>query len=124
MAEFPEFVITLAHHKSSDKHVTLAFTLGLKGIEKGYKTAIVLLLDGVYVGKDGYAEDIDVGEPFLPVKDMLEVYLGQGGQLLICGSCWKHEHLTDADRLPGTGMITADGVVDMLMNAKSVLQLN
>lgn len=98
--------------------------LGLKSLEKGYKTAIILLLDGVHVGKTGYVDDIDIGEPFLPVKDMLEVYLNQGGQLLVCGSCWKHDHLLDSDRLAGTAVISADMVIDLLMNARSTIQLN
>ena len=124
MADYPEFVITLAHRKDDEKPVTLAFTLGLKGLEKGYKTAIILLLDGVHVGRKDYVNTIDIGEPFLPVKDMLEVYLAQGGQLMICGSCWKHDRLTEAERLAGTVMVTADQVIDFLMHAKSTLQLN
>jgi predicted peroxiredoxin len=124
MPDLPEFLITLSHHKNSEKHVTLAFTLGLKAIEKGYRTAIVLLLDGVHVGRAGYADDIDVGEPFLPVGDMLPIYLEQGGELLVCGSCWKHDHLPDSERLPGTRIVSADQVIDFLMNAKSTIQLN
>lgn len=124
MAEFSEFVITLCHHKSSEKHVTLAFVLGLKSLEKGYKTAIILMLDGVHVGRNGYVDDIDIGEPFLPVKDLLEVYLSKGGQLLACGSCWKHDHLPDSDRLAAVPMVSADQVIDYLMNAKTTLQLN
>jgi tRNA 2-thiouridine synthesizing protein D len=124
MVEFPEFVITLCHDKCNEKQVTLAFVLGLKGIEKGYKTAILLMLDGVHVGVSGYVEDIDIGEPFLPVKDLLEVYMKQGGQLFVCGSCWKHEHLADGDRLEGVPLISADQVVDFLMKAKTTLQLN
>ena len=124
MSDNPEFLITLGHNKTNEKHITLAFTLGLKAIEKGYRTAILLLLDGVDVGRGGYVEDIDIGEPFLPVADMLEVFLSQGGELLICGSCWKHAKLTDSDRLPGAKMTTADKVIDMLMDAKSTIQLN
>lgn len=120
----PDFVITLSHHKSSEKHVTLAFTLGLKSLEKGHKTAILLLLDGVNVGRTSYVDNIDIGEPFLPVKDMLEVYLEQGGELLVCGSCWKHDHIQDNELLKGARFISADVVIDLLMNAKSSIQLN
>jgi len=114
----------LSHGKSSEKQVTLAFTLGLKSIEKGYSTAIILLLDGVHVGRMGYADDIDIGEPFLAVKDMLDVYLENGGQLLVCGSCWKHDHIPDGERLEKSAVISADRVIDLLMNAKSTIQLN
>ncbi len=124
MPDFPDFVITLSHASSSDKHVTLAFTLGLKSLEKGYKTAIILLLEGVHIAQQGCVDDMDIGEPFLPVKDMLEVYLDNGGQLLVCGSCWKHDRIPDAERLAGAAMITADNVIDLLMNAKSTIQLN
>lgn len=124
MSTSPEFVITLSHNKTNEKHVTLAFTLGLKAIEKGFSSAILLMLDGVDVGRSDYVKDIDIGAPFLPVADMLEVYLSEGGELLICGSCWKHAKLGDAERLAGAKMVTADAVIDMLMNAKSTLQLN
>jgi tRNA 2-thiouridine synthesizing protein D len=124
MPDDPEFLITLAHHKDDPKHITLAFTFGLKALEKGYKTAILLLLNGVHVGLSGYNDDIDIGEPFLPVKDLLEVYLSEGGELLVCGSCWKNSHLPDSDRLANVKVITADRAIDMLMSAKSTLQLN
>lgn len=124
MPDFPDFVITLGHNKSNEKQVTLAFTLGLKSLEKGYKTAIILLLDGVYVGQQGYIQDIDIGEPFLTVHEMLDIYLEHGGQLLVCGSCWKHAHIADNERLAGTSVISADNVIDLLMNAKSTIQLN
>ena len=124
MADFPEFVITLAHNNTNRKQVTLAFLMGLKAQEKGYRAAIILLLDGVHVGRTGYTDDIDIGEPFLPAKDMQEVFLTNGGQLMICGSCWKHDKLNDTERLAGTVMVTADQVIDYLMNAKATLQLN
>ncbi len=124
MPDYPEFVITLSHDKSNPKQVTLAFTLGLKSLEKGHQTAIILFLDAVQVGRTGYVDDIDIGEPFLAVKDMLPIYLEQGGRLLVCGSCWKHGHYPDSERLAGAPIISADQVIDFMFNAKSVLQLN
>lgn len=124
MADLPEFIITLAYSKTSPNFVTLAFTLGLKSLEKGYRTEIILLLDGVKVGQTGHADDIDIGEPFLPVKDMMEVYFSHGGELRVCGSCWKWHKLSDSERLPEARMISADDVIDHLMNARSTIQLN
>ena len=123
MSDQPEMVITLSMNKSSEKHVTLAFTFGLKSLEKGLRTAIVLFLDGVHVARSGYVDGIDIGEPFLPVKDMLDVYLANGGELLVCGSCWKHDHLDDSERIPGAKVISADKVIDLMMTAKTI-QLN
>jgi predicted peroxiredoxin len=124
MSDFPEFVITLTHNNSHPKDVTLAFTLGLKSLEKGHSTALILLLDGVHLGRAGFGDDIDIGEPFLAVKDMVEVYLDNGGEILVCGSCWKHDHIADSERIPRAKIISADRVIDLLMNAKSTIQLN
>ena len=124
MADHPEFVITLSHGKDSPKHVTLAFTMGLKSLGAGHSTAILLLLDGVYVGTQGYVDEIEIGEPHLAVKEMLDLYLAHGGQLLACASCWKFAKLPEGQRLPGCASTTADQVIELLMHAKSHLQLN
>jgi len=80
MAGFPEFVITLSFNKNSEGRITLAFTLGVAAVDKGLKTAMVLLIDGVHVARQGYVDDVDIGEPFLPVKDLMEVYLELGAK--------------------------------------------
>jgi tRNA 2-thiouridine synthesizing protein D len=124
MPDYSDFVITLAHNKSNPKQVTLAFTLGLKSLEKGHSTAIVLLLEGVQVGQTGHVDRVDVGEPFLPVKDMLPIFLENGGRLIVCGSCWKNAGIPDAERIAGLPVMSADQVIDLLFNAKATLQLN
>jgi predicted peroxiredoxin len=83
-----------------------------------------LIVDGVHVGLKGYAEEIDIGEPFLAVKDLMEVYLAHGGELMACGACWKFNHLSMEEKMPEVKIITAADIVDFLMHAKSSLQLN
>ena len=124
MAEHPEFVITLSHGRDSGKHVTLALTMGIKGLSEGHSTAILLLLDGVFVGTQGYVDDIDIGEPFLTAKELLEVYLAQGGQLLACANCWKFAKLPEGQRIHGCSSTTAEQVIELLLHAKANLQLN
>ena len=124
MASNTDFVITLSFNKNSEGRVTLAFTLGVAAVDKGLKTTIVLLVDGVHIARKGYADDIDIGEPFLPVKDLLDVYLEHGGESAVCGSCWRFNHNADDERMQQVKMITAGDVVDLLMNARSSVQLN
>jgi tRNA 2-thiouridine synthesizing protein D len=124
MASNTDFVITLSFNKNSEGRVTLAFTLGVAAVDKGLKTTIVLLVDGAHIARKGYADDIDIGEPFLPVKDLLEVYLEHGGEIAVCGSCWRFNHIADDERMQQVKMITAGDVVDLLMNARSSVQLN
>ena len=99
MENAPEFVVTLSFNKNSEGRVTLAFTLGVAAVDRGLKTVNVLLVDGVHIARKGYADDIDIGEPFLPVRDLMEVYLEHGGEIDVCGSCWRFNHLPDDERM-------------------------
>ncbi len=118
------FVITLGVNKAGANRVTLAFTAGVAAIEKGFQPTIVLLMEGAHVARQGYVDDIDIGEPFLCVKDLMEVYLAQGGELALCSPCWKFQGLPDEEMLPGVKKVRAGDVVEMLANAKGNLQLN
>jgi tRNA 2-thiouridine synthesizing protein D len=82
MSNEESFVITQGLDKASESRVTLAFTAGVAALERESQTTIVLLLEGVHNARKGYVDDIDIGEPFLCVKDLMEVYLTQGGQLV------------------------------------------
>jgi len=102
MVNDPEFLITLGYNKSDEKKVTLAFTFGLKAIEKGYRTAIVLLLDGCTSGGPAMSRISISANPSCRWAIMLPIYLEQGGELLVCGSCWKHGS-SSRQRAPGGG---------------------
>ena len=85
MANSPDFVVTLSFGKNNEYQVTTAFTIALAALGKGRNTALVLMADGAHVGRKGYVDDIDVGEPFRPVGEMIRDFLQEGGKILACG---------------------------------------
>jgi tRNA 2-thiouridine synthesizing protein D len=119
-----DFVITLGYNKASASRVTLAFTAGVAAIERDLQPTIILLLEGVHAAQEGYIDDIDIGEPFLCVKDLLEVYFAQGGRMMACGACWKLQQIPDQELMAGIKLVKAGDVVELLANAKGSLQLN
>lgn len=122
---YPSFLITLTAKQNNPNNVTIAFTLGMKSLEKGHRTAIMLLSDAVHLSKEGYADPIDIGAPFSPVKEILKKYLDKGGEILICSACMKHNGISEEDNLLKTAkIINADEVIDYITNASSTLQLN
>ncbi len=119
-----DLLITLTAHENDENNVTIAFTMGLKAIEKGHKVEIMLLSNAVHLGEKGYGDKIDIGTPFSPIKEVLPKYIEEGGVLSVCSSCMEHNGV-DADNLvEGSQVITADYVVDALMEAERTLQLN
>lgn len=119
-----DFVVVLSYNKDNPSEVTVALTFAVASVDKGHATTLLLLLEGVNLGRAGLIEDIDVGEPFLPARDLLDVFLDKGGQVAMCGACWRNKHLDDNDRLSHIKVITAGDGVDLLMSAKASLQLS
>ncbi|TXL57813.1 hypothetical protein FHP05_14925 [Cerasibacillus terrae] len=119
-----DLLITLTAHERDSNNVTIAFTMGGKALEKGHSAEILLLSDAVHLASKGYADKIDIGEPFLPIKELLPAFLENGGKLKVCSACMKHNGVKESDLLDGAEIVTADYVVEAVMDAKKSLQLN
>lgn len=119
-----DLLITLTAHERDANNVTIAFTMGAKALEKGHQVEIMLLSDAVHVAEKGYADKIDIGAPFKPIKDVLPAFLEQGGRLKVCSSCMEHNNVAADNLVEGAEVITADYVIDALMDAERTLQLN
>ncbi|HLQ83531.1 MAG TPA: DsrE family protein [Pseudogracilibacillus sp.] len=119
-----DLLITLTAHERDSNNVTIAFTMGLKALEKGHSVEIMLMSDAVHLAEKDYADKIDIGEPFEPIKDILPRFMEKGGKVNVCYSCMVHNNVKEENLIQGAEVITADYVVDALMNAKQSLQLN
>jgi predicted peroxiredoxin len=118
-----DYVSTLFDAKTNPDKVTVAFTMAFKAVSKGYSATVILMAAGVHMGRPGYADDMDIGEPFRPVADLMKDYLDNGGQIVVCSSCAEHSGLSREQIDPRFEIITANEVIDLVMNAKGNLQI-
>ncbi|HLR69123.1 DsrE family protein [Virgibacillus alimentarius] len=121
---YADLLITLTAHESDENNVTIAFTMGSKALEKGHTVEILLLSNAVHLAEKNYADKIDIGAPFKPIKDLLPTYMEQGGKLKVCSACMEHNGVSKENIVDGAEVISADYVIDALMNSKKSLQLN
>jgi len=119
-----DLLITLTAHENDENNVTIAFTMGVKAIEKKHQVELLLLSNAVHLAEKGYAAKIDIGAPFSPIDELLDTFLKQGGKLKVCSSCMEHNGVKEEDLVSGSDIITADDVIEALMNAERTLQLN
>lgn len=118
-----DFVATLFDGHSDTAKVTVALTMALNAVKKGYTATIILMVHAVELGKPEAAQDIDIGAPFKPAQALLEAYLEAGGQIAICGACLQHNGFTAEEMDARFQIITAPDVIELLMNAKGSLQV-
>ncbi len=121
---YADLLITLTAHERDENNVTIAFTMGAKALEKGHSVEVLLLSDAVHLAEKGYADKIDIGPPFKAIKEILPMYLEQGGKLKVCSSCMEHNGVKEENIMAGAEVITADYVIDAIMNSSKTLQLN
>lgn len=119
-----DLLVTLTANKEDSNNVTIAFTMGVKAAQKGYETVILLLSDAVHLAKKGYAETIDIGNPFRPIDELLSEFIAQGGKIRVCKACMVHNGVTEDSIIDGAEVVQADYVIDALMESKRQLQLN
>lgn len=119
-----DLLVTLTQHERDANNVTIAFTMGLKAVQKGYDVELILLSDAVHLADGNYADKIDIGAPFEPVSKLINEYLEAGGKLNVCSACMIHNNVSEANLISGANIIGAEYVVDAIMEAKKSLQLN
>ncbi len=118
-----KYVATLFDDAGNPNKVTIAFKMAVTALQKGHSATIILMLDAVHLGKPGATGGIDIGKPFPPVSELLEKFISAGGQLALCHSCMVHHGLEKKDIDPRFEIITADDVIDLMMNAQGSLQI-
>ncbi|NLL65749.1 MAG: hypothetical protein GX239_08070 [Clostridiaceae bacterium] len=119
-----DLLITLTADKADENNVTIAFVMGLKALEKGYSVRLLLLSNGVRLANKSYADEIDIGEPFPPIKDVYPAFFEKGGLLSVCDACMKHNNVLPETVVKEAQIIQAPDVIDALMNSDKTLQLN
>lgn len=119
-----DLLITLTAHERDANNVTIAFTVGVKAVESGKDTVILLLSDSVSLASKGYADKIDIGEPFKPVRELLDAYLNAGGRIAVCSACMQHNGVPEDSIYEGVEIVNADFIVEALFASERQLQLN
>ena len=125
MATKTDYVGTLFDNaESNPSKITLAFTMAGKALEQGHSASVILMVDAVHLGVPNALDNVDIGAPFKPAKELLEAFVEKGGNVLVCGACMEHNGIEDAAIDERFTKISGDDVVELLMAAKGSLQLN
>jgi predicted peroxiredoxin len=99
---------------------TLPFVLATAAQATDIDVVVILQSNAVVIAKQGEAEKINA-KGFMPLKELLESFLSEGGNLLICSPCLKERNISKEDTINGSSIIAAGTVVTEVMSAKSVV---
>ncbi|HEY5982565.1 MAG TPA: DsrE family protein [Anaerolineales bacterium] len=115
-----KIMINCTHGTDDPERAILAFVTGNVAASAGQEAVILLTIEGVRNATPGYAESV-AKEGFPSMKDTLESFVKNGGQIWVCGTCAKPRGITDKDLIAGARMVTAANAVEYLVSGAASL---
>jgi predicted peroxiredoxin len=113
----------VAYAKDNLDKTTIGLTLVNAALDAGHKVRLILASEGVRLTVKGYADDMDNGAPFKPVKDLLAAILQKGGEINVCTPCMKKRGLEEGQMISGVRFIAGPDVIAILHDCEKTLQL-
>jgi uncharacterized protein len=107
-------LINATHGNEEPERATLAFVVGNVAASADQETVVLLTIEGVWLAIKGYADDIHK-EGFPPLKEIVNSFVANGGQIWVCGTCAKPRGITDANLIAGAKIVTAANAVERLV---------
>lgn len=105
--------VSLTHAIDNPDKATVAFLIANAAVASGKETMVFLSTEGVRLSQDGYADEIRE-EGFPPLKDLMESFIGAGGKIFVCTSCFSKRKLNPNLLVPGAVVVGGASLVEFL----------
>ena len=115
--------ILVAYGKDNVDKATIGLTFANAALEAKHKVDLVLASEGVRLAVKGYVDDMNNGEPFKPVKQLLEGALQKGVELHVCMPCVQKRKIDEKSLSEPIHKITGPDVIQILVESDRSIQL-
>ena len=114
-------ILTNCTHGMEDpERATLPFIVGNVAATADQEAVVLLTIEGVWLATRCYADGIQK-EGFQPLKEVMDAFVANGGQIWVCGACTKPRGITEDDLISGAKIVTAANVVEYLASGAATL---
>ena len=113
-------LVNCTHAREDPERAILPFIVGNVSATADQETKILLTIDGVWLATRGYAEEIQQ-EGFAPLKETLDSFVKNGGEIWACAACTNPRGITQADLIDGARIVSAANVVEYMVSGASTL---
>ena len=115
-----KLIFNCTYGKESPERATLPFVAANIAAAAGQEAVVLCTIEAVWLGTEGGTDG--VAQPGLPaLADVYGEFIGNGGQVWLCGACTKPRGITEEQLTKGSTIIGAAKVVEEVINgAKTV----
>ncbi len=112
------FIVT--HAEEQPERATIPFVLATTAQAMDTEAVIILQMTGVYLGLKGYAEHVHASG-FPPLKELMDTYQAEGGELLVCAPCIQSRMIKVEDLIPGCKVVAGATLIDQILKSEKTL---
>ena len=113
-------LVNCTHGNEDPERATLAFVVGNVAVTADQEAVVLLTIEGVRLATHGYADAIHK-EGFPKLREVMQSFVDNGGQIWACGACAKPRGIGEADMISGAKIVTAANAVEFLASGASSL---
>jgi uncharacterized protein len=110
------FCVTITESKNNGDKATVGFVVANAALGSDKDTMVFLSTDGVWAAVKGEVDKINEGEPFAPLKELVEKFVKNGGKILVCSPCMKKRGITEDMLIEGASPAGGAALVEWLSN--------
>jgi predicted peroxiredoxin len=122
MADKKEKLILMCTHGPEDpERATIPFVMATTAQASDVEVVLGFQANGVMLITNGIAQHV-FAAGFPPLKELLDIYLENGGKLLVCGPCVKSRQIDpEKEFIPGAIVVNAATFVKECAEATNVM---
>jgi predicted peroxiredoxin len=106
--------------KDDIERASLALLVGNVALTSGQQATVLLTIEGVWVATQGYADGVQANG-FDPLRELVQKFAANGGQIWVCGACAKPRSITQEHLVEGAQIVGAATAVEALVNGAQTL---
>jgi uncharacterized protein len=115
-----KLLINCTHGHEDVERATLSFVVGNVAASADQDVVVLLTIDGVWNATKGYADEM-IKEGFQPLKDVIQSFIANGGQVWVCGACAKPRGISETHLISGARIVSAANAVEYLASGAAAL---
>jgi uncharacterized protein len=113
MADKTEKIMYFATHADDDpEKAAMPFVMASAALAMDMEAVVILQGQGVYLAKQGYADNVLTGGGFPPMRKLLDDFMALGGDLRVCVPCIKARNIDESELVEGS-KTTAAGALNV-----------
>ena len=117
-----KLLFTCTHAKDDPERAILPFVAANTAAVAGLEAVVLLTIEGVWLGTTGGTEGV-TKDGFPPLSSLYDEFVGNGGEVWLCGTCTKPRGITEEQLAPGAKITGAANIIEHIVGGAKPISL-